>query len=410
MADKASSTDDHVDLDHHSAAFLANRHEHYAELRRACPVVWNERYGYWLVTDYESVAAVARDAETFSHTFAPEEGLQGICGVPRSSAIPRQGVSEIDGASHADLRRVLNPYFAPHEVARRRPRAQELAARFLDEVIESGEADLVGDYATPIPAVLTLEMMGMPSDNWRHYAEFFHASSSYDRRSPEFTAAAGRWPEMMAELVGFARQRRAAPGDDITSALVTSPLDGRVPTDDEVGNIMWNLVAGGIDTTTSLTSWALHQLGTDTDARGHLQADRSLLPTAIEEYLRRYSPNETLTRTATQDVELGGRRIARGDVVMISWVSANHDESVFDRADDVVLDRAPNKHIAFGAGRHRCIGAHLARMETEVMLTEVLDRIPDYVVDIDRFRPAPGNVLMNTVVSMPVTFTPGRRR
>lgn len=405
MAELASS----VDIDHHSPEFLAARHDRYAELRNTCPVAWNEHYGgYWLVTDYESVAAVARDADTFSHRFdlEAEDGIahRGICGVPRSPSIPRQGVSEIDGAAHADLRRVLNPFFTPNEVNRLRTRAEELAASFLDAVVEQGHADLVDDYATPVPAVLTLEMMGMPSDNWRHYADFFHASSKYRPSDPEFRAAAGRWPEMMAELVGFATHRRAEPADDITTALVTCELAGRALDDGEVGNIMWNLVAGGIDTTTSLTAWALYHLGTHPQDRARLLADPTLLPTAIEEFLRCYPPNETLTRTATRDVELGGRQIRRGDVVMVSWVAANHDPDAFDRADEVVLDRAPNKHLAFGGGRHRCIGAHLARMETEVMLQQVLARIPGYVVDEDRFRPAPGNVMMNTVVSLPVTF------
>lgn len=411
MAERVPS----VDIDQHSPAFLARRHEHYAELRSSCPVAWNTAHGgFWLVTDYESVAAVARDTDTFSHRFDLDatDGIayRGICGVPRSASIPRQGVSEIDGPAHADLRRVLNPFFTPHHVQRLRPRAEELTARFLDEVVESGEADLIHDVATPVPAVLTLEMMGMPSDNWRHYADFFHASTSYLPSSEEFRAAAARWPEMMEEIVGFARLRRQQPADDITTALVTCELAGERLGDDEVGNVMWNLVAGGIDTTTSLTGWALHHLGTDDRARQRLLGDRSLLPTAIEEFLRHFSPNETLTRTATRDVELGGRQIERGDVVMISWVSANHDPAEFERADEVVLDRAPNKHLAFGGGRHRCIGAHLARMETEVMLAQVLDRIPDYVVDEERFVPSPGNVLMNTVVSMPVTFTPSERR
>jgi cytochrome P450 len=410
MAERASS----VDIDHHSPAFLAHRHERYAELRASCPVAWNAAHGgFWLVTDYESVAAVARDADTFSHRFDldADDGIayRGICGVPRSASIPRQGVSEIDGPAHADLRRLLNPFFTPHHVNRLRPRAEELTGRFLDEVVEAGEADLVHDLATPVPAVLTLEMMGMPSDNWRHYADFFHASTSYLPSSQEFRAAAARWPEMMEEIVAFARHRRAHPADDITTALVTCELAGEALSDADVGNVMWNLVAGGIDTTTSLTGWALHHIGTDEVARRQLLDDRSLLATAIEEFLRHFSPNETLTRTATRDVELGGRQVKRGDVVMISWVSANHDETAFDRADEVVLDRAPNKHLAFGGGRHRCIGAHLARMETEVMLAQVLDRIPDYVVDAERFVPSPGNVLMNTVVSMPVTFTPTER-
>ena len=407
MAEPASS----VEIDHHSPEFLADRSARWAELRERCPVTWNRAYGgFWVVTGYDDVAAVARDADTFSHRFDldADDGLayRGICGVPRAASIPRQGVSEIDGPAHADLRRVLNPFFTPLHVQRLRPRADALADELLDAVAPTGHADLVHDYATPLPAVLTLEMMGMPSGNWRHYADFFHASSSYLPSEPEFRAAAARVPDMMAELVEFARHRRDSPANDITTALVTCELDGRAPSDAEVGNIMWNLVAGGIDTTTSLTGWALHHLGTEPPARDRLVGDRSLLPTAIEEYLRHYSPNETLTRTATRDVELGGEHIRRGDVVLISWIAANHDETAFDRAGEVVLDRAPNKHLAFGGGRHRCIGAHLARMETEVMLEHVLDRIPDYVVDQAAFRPSPGNVLMNTVVSLPVTFTP----
>ena len=172
---------------------------------------------------------------------------------------------------------------------------------------------------------------------------------------------------------------------------------------------MWNLVAGGLDTTTSLVSWGLHHLGTVPDARSRLLADPTLVPSAVEEFLRFYSPSETLTRTATRDVELGGRQIARGDVVMISWVSANHDPQAFEQADEIVLDRTANRHLAFGLGGHRCIGAPVARMEAEVMFRDVLHRIPDYVIDEDLFRPYPGNLLMTGVVSMPVVFTAGRR-
>jgi cytochrome P450 len=257
----------------------------------------------------------------------------------------------------------------------------------------------------PVPAILTLETMGMGSDNWRHYADFFHASQKYDRSSPEFLAAVGRWQDMMGELVAFAAHRRSHPADDVTTTLVQCELDGRSLTDAEVGDIMWNLVAGGIDTTTSLASGALYHLGTHPEVRAEVAADRSLLAGAVEEYLRHYCPSETLTRTATRDVELGGRQIRRGDVVMISWVAANHDPAAFDRPDDVLVDRAANKHLAFGAGRHRCIGSHVARMETDVLVQEVLDRIGDYVVDEAGFK-ASSNVLMNTVIALPVTFTP----
>lgn len=404
-----------VDLDPNSQEFLAHRFEHYERLRTTCPVAFDEAHGgFWLVTGHAEVLAVARDNETFAHRYEPgaPDGIDyhGICGIPRTEGTPRQGVSEVDGPYHQELRRALNPFFTPATVERLRPRMEAISTWFVDERIESGEMDLVLDFATPVPAILTLEMMGLPSANWHHYADFFHAATALEQDSPEYLEAVSHWPEMMAELLDFAADRRARPGEDLTSYLCTREIDGRLLTDTEVGDIMWNLVAGGLDTTTSLVSWAMYHLGTHPGLRRRIVDDLSLLPAAIEELLRYYSPNETLTRTATRDVELGGRRIRRGDVVMISWVSANHDARVFDRPGEVRLDRGENKHLAFGFGGHRCIGANLARAESHVMLSEVLRRIPDYVVDEDRFRPYPGNPLMTGVLTMPATFTPGPRR
>ena len=403
-----------INVDHQAPGFIADRHTRYAELRERCPVVFNEHYGgFWMVTDYESVAAVARDNETFAHKYEPDapDGVsyQGICGVPRPSYIPRQGVSEIDGPEHADLRRVLNPLMTIKAVERNRPRMEAVSAWFLDEIVEAGAADLVLDYTTPVPAVLTLEMMGMASSNWQHYADFFHATSSYEPTDERYLSAVARQQDMWGELRDFARFRRDNPADDVTTALVSSPLDGRMLSDDEITAIMWNLVAGGLDTTTSLVSWGLHYLGTHPEDRSRLIEDPSLIPAAVEEFLRFYSPSETLTRTATRDVELGGRQIRRGDVVFISWVTANHDPVQFDSPDGVRIDRDVNKHLAFGLGGHRCIGASIARIESELMLRDVLRGIGDYAIEVDGFKPYPGNLLMTGVVSMPVTFTPGDR-
>ena len=398
-----------IDVDHQASDFVAGRHHRYAELRERCPVVFNQRYGgFWMVTDYESVAAVARDNETFAHRYEPdsEDGISyhGICGIPRPPYVPRMGVSEIDGPEHADLRRVLNPHMTPRMIERQRPRMESVSAWFLDKIVEAGTADLVLDYATPVPAVLTLEMMGMDAANWRHYADFFHATSSYERSDERFRRAVARRDDMWDELAGFAAFRRANPAEDVTTALVAAVIDGRPLTDDEITGIMWNLVAGGLDTTTSLVSWGLHHLGTHPEDRSRLIEDPGSIPAAVEEFLRFYSPSETLTRTATRDVELGGRSVRRGDVVFISWVAANHDPGVFDHADEVCIDRAVNKHLAFGLGGHRCIGSSIARLESALMLGDVLARIGDYEIDAGGFRPYPGNLLMTGVVSMPVTF------
>ncbi len=403
-----------VDIDTDSQEFLEHRFETYEQLRTTCPVAYNEAHGgFWLVTGHEEVMTVARDNDTFMHKYEPDapDGIDylGICGIPRTEGTPRQGVSEVDGPYHQDLRRALNPFFTPNHIEALRPRMRDMSAWFVDEKIESGAMDLVLDFATPVPAILTLEMMGMPSANWHRYADFFHAATALPRDSPEYTEAVSHWPEMTAELLGFAADRRATPTDDLTSMLVTREVNGHLLDDEAVGDIMWNLVAGGLDTTTSLVGWALYHLGTHRDVRQQVLDNPALLPNAVEEFLRYYSPSETLTRTASRDVELGGRAIKAGDVLMISWVSANHDAKVFDRPDEIVLDRNETKHLAFGFGGHRCIGATLARVEAQVMVGEILARIPDYEIDADQFIPYPGNPLMTGVLQMPATFTPGAR-
>ncbi|HUR77087.1 MAG TPA: cytochrome P450 [Acidimicrobiales bacterium] len=403
-----------VDLDHHTPEFLAHRFDRYAELRRECPVAFNTANGgFWMITGYEGVHAVARDNETFAHKFEPEpeDGVDyiGIIGVPRPANRPKVGIAETDGPVHADLRRALNPWFAPAEVEKSLALMEAVATWFADAFIEKGSTDLVLDFTTPVPAVLTLKTMGLPCGNWEHFAEFFHATSTYPPGSPEYTVALGNVADMRGELLEHAESRRRRPTEDLTSFLVDVTVDGRALTDIEISNVMWNLVAGGLDTTTSLASWALHHLGTHPDIRRRLIDEPALVPSAIEEYLRYYTPNETLSRTCTRDIEIGGQTIKRGDPVLISWVSANHDETEFPAADEVIVDRADNRHLAFGLGGHRCIGSHVARTQTAVMLREVLNRLPDYEVDAAGFQAYPANGVMTGVATMPVTFTPGPR-
>ena len=171
--------------------------------------------------------------------------------------------------------------------------------------------------------------------------------------------------------------------------------------------MLWNLIGGGLDTTTSLTSLSLLHLDADRDLRQRLIDQPELLAPATEEFLRFFSVNETLTRTVTCDVELGGQQLRRGDHLMLSWLSANRDARVFDRPDEVVVDREANPHLAFGVGAHRCIGMHLARTMFQVLVRQVLVRLPDYEVDREATQLYAGNPTLNGVVRMPATFTPG---
>jgi len=400
-----------VGFDHHSDEFTRNEEEINAELRSRCPVARNEKYGgFWYVSSYDAVEQVARDGDTFAHRYEPNSAdgvnYQGEMGVPRPEGQPPLGIGEVDGPYHLALRRALTPFFSSGAVEKMRPFMEQSVHWFLDQRITDGRMDLVLDYASPVPAILTMRLMGLPYDNWQLYANLFH--SVMDATDADaYNKAIAEVPAMIDGLLKFAATRRADPGDDLTSFLVQFEFDGKPLDDNQLIDILWNLIGGGVDTTTSLTALSLLHLGTHPDLRQQLIDQPALYRTAADEFLRYCSVNKTLSRTVSRDTVLVGQQLRRNDQVLISWLSANHDEQEFDRADEVILDRSPNRHVAFGLGPHRCIGAPLARVMFEVMVKAVLQRIPDYEVDIGGVHRYSGNPSMTGLGKLPVTFTPG---
>jgi cytochrome P450 len=284
--------------------------------RRAwCPVTFNTRDdGFWLATSYEAVARIARDGTTFAHKYAPDapDGIDyhGDVGIPRPDGVPALGVGEVDGPYHEALRRALNPFLSPQAVERMRPFMEQSVTWFLDQKIADGAMDLVVDYTSPVPAVLTMRMMGLPAEDWTLYADVFLATMSYSIMSEEYQQSVAPMGDMIAALGEFAAARRAHPKDDLTSFLTHLEIDGAPLTDTQILDILWNLIGGGVDTTTSLTSWTLH----------HLAARPELMARAADEFLRYYSVNQTLSRTVTRDVVVCGQQLRRNDQVLISWL------------------------------------------------------------------------------------------
>ena len=404
-----------VDFDHHSDEFNLNELAINAELRQQCPVAWNENYGgFWFLTSYGAVSQTARDGDTFAHKYEPDaaDGVdyQGEMGVPRPEGQPALGIGEVDGPYHQALRHALAPFFSPGAVQKMRPFMEQSAHWFLDQRIVDGQMDLVLDYASPVPAILTMKLMGLPYENWHIYANLFHSVMAVPQDSPEYARAIAEVPAMMEGVLEFAATRRADARDDLTSFLIQFEFDGKRLDDAQLLNILWNLIAGGVDTTTSQTALTLLHLGTHPELRRQLIEHPELHRTATDEFLRYFSVNQQLSRTVTRDVVLGGQHLRRNDRVIISWLAANHDEQEFERPDQIVLDRAPNRHVAFGLGPHRCIGSHLARLMSEVMVRAVLDRIPDYQVDLGGVHEYLGNPSMTGLGELPVTFTPGVSR
>jgi cytochrome P450 len=400
-----------VGFDHHSDEFNLNEREVNADLRSRCPVAWNEKYGgFWYVSSYDAVEQVARDADTFAHKYEPNaaDGVnyQGEMGVPRPEGQPRLGIGEVDGPYHLALRRALTPFFSSGAIEKMRPFMEQSVHWFLDQRIADGRMDLVLDYASPVPAILTMRLMGLPYDNWQLNANLFH--SVMDATDGDaYNKAIAEVPALIDGLLKFAATRRADPADDLTSFLGQFEFDGKRLDDNQLIDILWNLIGGGVDTTTSLTALSLLHLGTHRNLRQQLIDRPELYQTAGDEYLRYCSVNKTLSRTVSRDTVLGGQQLRRNDQVLISWLAANHDEEQFERADEVVLDRAPNRHVAFGLGPHRCIGAPLARVMFQVMVNAVLERMSDYVVELDGVHQYSGNPSMTGLGKLPVTFTPG---
>jgi cytochrome P450 len=404
-----------VDFDHHSDEFNLNELAINAELRQRCPVAWNQNYGgFWFLTSYDAVSQTARDGDTFAHKYEPDaaDGVdyQGEMGVPRPEGQPALGIGEVDGPYHQALRHALAPFFSPGAVQKMQPFMEQSAHWFLDQRIGDGQMDLVLDYASPVPAILTMKLMGLPYENWHLYANLFHSVMAVPQDSPDYAKAIAEVPAMMAGVLEFAAIRRADARDDLTSFLIQFEFDGKRLDDAQLLNILWNLIAGGVDTTTSQTALTLLHLGTHPELRQQLIEHPELHRTATDEFLRYFSVNQQLSRTVTRDVVLGGQHLRRNDRVIISWLAANHDEQEFERPDQIVLDRAPNRHVAFGLGPHRCIGSHLARLMSEVMVRVVLDRIPDYQVDLGGVHAYLGNPSMTGLGKLPVTFTPGVSR
>ncbi|MFY1634015.1 cytochrome P450 [Solwaraspora sp. WMMB335] len=397
-----------VDLDQHSATYREHWPQISDDLLDRCPVAWTEAYGgVWVVSGHQDAVRVLREWTTFSSYqdhHDPTSPRRGTSTPPQ----PQLSVPlELDPPASTVYRRLLSGPFSPQQARQREPFIREITTACLDRITESGAADLVAALTNPVPAIVTLDILGLPLPLWERYAWAVHRIVHSPPASAQASRAAAAVGDMMADVGQTVVRRRTDPTDDLISLLATATGDdGRLLPLDHVISACGLVIAGGVDTTTALVSHALHWLHRHPAQRERLIAEPARIPVAVEEFLRVAAPVQFMTRTATRDVELGGQRIAAGERVMVSFAAANRDPAVFDCPAQVRLDRTPNRHLAFGSGVHRCVGAHLATVQAVVMLQEVLRRIPDYVIDEDRVERYPSIGVVNGYVNLPATFTP----
>ncbi len=406
MAEKQSP--DQKSFDHHSPEHAADPVGAYRALRQGPGYARSDKHGgFTVLCRYADVVAVARDTEHFSNALDVPGGYQGGVTLPHNPAASRMSFSEMDPPEWNPLRRLLNPTLSTDAVARFVPQIQAVTNYFIDRFIEVGGCDLVFDLCSPAPAVVTLKYLGLPISEWARYAVPIHTSVYTPRQPghPDFEHLNEQFAWIFDQVRDQIADRHRAPRH---TDLITSLIDDGL-NDDLIFETVYTMLAAGVDTSTSVLSAALRHLSEHPDQRQRLLDDPGLLESATEEFLRFYAPAQATARTVVADIEIAGLKFRPGDRVLLAWASANRDAAQFDDPDQFVPDRAPNRHLTFAHGIHRCIGAPLARQELRVILAEVLRRLPDYVIDTDAAPTYPDVGLMFGFQTMPATFTPGAK-
>jgi cytochrome P450 len=398
-----------IHFDHHAPDLALDPWATYKQLRQSCPIAQSDAHGgFKVVTRYRDVVTIAKDTNRFSSAHDIDGTGNGYQGVTIPAPPVRSIPVELDPPDHTKYRKLLNQIFSPASVEARRGRIEEIACRFVDAVASKGSCDLVNEIAAPIPAAVTLELLGMPIDKWERYAVPMHQIAYAAPDSAEYQEALVGIDWIMQDVDAEIQRRRqgSRPGDDLLSQLLGAEVDGAPLSDQTVLEIAFLVIVGGLDNTASLLANVFLYLHQNHTERDRLRGNLDLTHCAFEEFLRFYSVTQAEARTATQDTDIGGYQIQAGERVFIVWASANRDPEAFERPDEIILDRSPNRHLGFGWGPHRCIGAGLGKEIFSSALQATLNRLPDFRVLEDRMKKYPSVGLAYGYICMPAEFTP----
>jgi cytochrome P450 len=381
----------------------AERERDLARLRREDPV-HRDVNGFWLLTRHADVRSASKDPELYSsqakgpwHTFDLHFSMQAL-----------------DGPEHRRQRGIASKGFTPRMVRRLKETARERIHACIDAVEAQGGCEFVSALASPVPLRLIADMLGLPAEHFALFQRWSDVTASPDvalRTAPQFAADQARLESLLREE---AELRRSAPRDDLISAVVAAEAEGVLDwggadsfvgfaKDDLVSFAQFILIAGN-ETTRNAISRGMLALIRHPEQRERLRAQPELMPRAVDEILRWTSPVRVLRRVATRDHELRGQKLREGESALLLYESANRDEEVFADPFAFRVDRTPNDHITFGLGPHYCLGANLARMEIEVVIGALLERLPN-------LRLAPGgrvresrNPILAAIDEMAVEF------
>ncbi len=369
MSKRPPVSDWATDFDHRDPRWVEDPFPIWDDLRQRCPVAHSARFedGAYFASRYDDVREIAYDSEHFSSRRV----------IVRERKVPTQPAPPItsDPPEHTPARKVLLPPFTPQAIAKIEPHTRAICRELLDAIGAAGPCDAAVDYAQHIPVRVIAHMLGVPEDDGDRFREWIHLVLEVGISDESVIMPALQ--EMSAYFGAQIERRRGGTGDDLISYLMKARIDGQPLSPPHIIGSLRLLLIAGIDTTWSAIGASLWHLAMHAEDRRRLAADESLLPTAIEEFLRAYAP-VTMAREVVKETRVGGCTFSEKGQVLLSFPAANRDPRVFPDADRVRIDRAENRHAAFGLGRHRCLGSNLARMEMTVAIREWLARFPEF--------------------------------
>lgn len=361
-----------TDFDLGDPGYEENPYEIWDDLRTRCPMARTERRGGAVMpTRYDDVAAIAYDTENFSSR------QTSVLPPPPGSALLVAPPITSDPPFHTEARRILLAYFSPKEVTKLEERTRDVCAELLDDIERSGKptADAAGDYAQHIPVRIIAHMLGIPESDEARFTDWAVRILQSGIDDPEVVKVAIK--EVLAYFAEQVADRRLAPRDDLLSQLIDAEIGDAPLTEKHLLGTCFLLLIAGIDTTWSGIGSSLWHLATHAEDRARLVAEPELIPTAVEEFLRAYSP-VTMARETLADTEVGGCPVQAGERVLLNFPAGNRDPEKFERPNEVLIDRQKNRHFAFGIGIHRCLGSNVARMEMRVAIEAWLERFPHF--------------------------------
>ncbi len=391
---------DYASLEVDLTTSVAPATEHWKQidaLREQHRFFWNnDGPGYWVLTQYDDIREAFNKPEVFcNHSIVPTDPDPAYRFLPSFSDPPQ----------HMKYRHLMNRWFAPAAVEAFASRIEELARETIEPLVAAGRADFTSTFGDRFPVKVFLLSMGLSLDDADFFVSCVRRMSGATTGKPEDVARMmGAWGDIATYWTDMLAARRAEPLDpevDFVTHLSRSEMDGEPLPDKDVIDLLVTLTLGSLDTLKSQLGWCFYHLATFPDDRRRLVEDSELVPGAVEEFLRAY-PIVGMARKLTRDTDFHGCPMSKDDMVLLTIPAATRDPRQFPDADQVIIDRFPNRHIAFGASEHRCLGSHLARNELQTAIREWHALIPEYRIDGDGTPMAHGGQI--SLLSLPLAW------